>query len=72
MNNPEFSPGVLIASPSNPMEVTFDNVVVVNPPNKQWGKDYYKVENVNGIATGNTWPIPPGFKDQTNRRKKLE
>jgi len=37
---------------------------VNNPPSTwfgKWGSDYYKVENVQGIAKGNTWPVPPGF-----------
>ena len=49
------------------LNVTFDSVVVVNPPpNGTWGADYYVCEGVSGgVATGSTWPVPPCFEDQT-------
>jgi polygalacturonase len=67
INNPKGSPGVLLANTSVPMEnVVFDNVVVNNPGKKPWGDKYYHCENVNGVATGKTWPVPPCFHDLTS------
>ena len=55
-----------MASANATMEnVIFDNVVFTNPKKYEAWDDYYNVENVNGIATGNTYPIPHGFKNQT-------
>ena len=45
--------------------MTCDNVVVTNPGKSPWGDDYYKCENVDGVATGATWPVPPCFMDRT-------
>ena len=58
-----------MANKTTPMiNVIFDNVIVNNPPaDGTWGKNYYKVENVQGKATGKTWPIPPGFVDETDK-----
>eukprot|EP01062_Namystynia_karyoxenos_P010444 TRINITY_DN136_c0_g1_i3.p1 TRINITY_DN136_c0_g1~~TRINITY_DN136_c0_g1_i3.p1 ORF type:complete len:456 (+),score=169.32 TRINITY_DN136_c0_g1_i3:74-1369(+) len=71
VNNPKMSPGVLLADASNPMvNVVFDNVVINNPGDKPWGDDYYKCENVQGVATGTTNPVPPCFKDMTVNAKK--
>jgi len=68
VNNPKSSPGIIMANESNPMvNVTFDNVVVNNPGSKPWGNDWYKCVGVeSGVATGNTWPVPPCFKDETD------
>eukprot|EP01062_Namystynia_karyoxenos_P010445 TRINITY_DN136_c0_g1_i4.p1 TRINITY_DN136_c0_g1~~TRINITY_DN136_c0_g1_i4.p1 ORF type:complete len:328 (+),score=130.76 TRINITY_DN136_c0_g1_i4:410-1393(+) len=70
INNPKQSPGVIMANSTNPMRnVIFENVVVNNPGKRPWGDDYYKCENVEGVATGTTHPVPPCFKDLTVRRK---
>lgn len=49
------------------LNVTFDSVLVENPPpNGTWGTDYYVCEGISGgVATGSTWPVPPCFEDQT-------
>jgi hypothetical protein len=65
------SPGVLMATETMPMKnVTFDNVKFTNPGKKPFGSDYYKCENVEGVATGDTWPVPPCFEDQTTATLK--
>jgi polygalacturonase len=67
VNNPKSSPGVIIANDTSPMQgVTFDNVKINNPGMKPWGKEYYKCRGVaSGVATGDTWPVPPCFTDNT-------
>lgn len=71
--DPKDSPGVLLANSSSaPMRnVTFNSVVVVNPPAAgAWGTDYYACEGVaGGVATGATWPVPPCFENQTDSAK---
>jgi polygalacturonase len=68
INSPKKSAGVLIADVGTPMKnVVFDNVVVNNPAEKPWGKDGYLCENVDGVATGSTSPVPPCFKDLTDK-----
>jgi hypothetical protein len=63
VNSPKQSPGVLIADRSTPMQnVLFDNVKINNPGKNPWGKDFYKCQNVQGLATGTTDPVPPCFK----------
>ncbi len=66
INNTRNSPGVLLGNSSNPMKnVVFDNVVVTNAGDKPWGDAYYQpCEGIEGIAMGNTWPVPPCFKVQ--------
>lgn len=66
--NPKSSPGVLRANASCPMQnVSFHNVVVQGNANKQpWGDQHYDCENVQGVATGTTNPVPPCFKDDTD------
>ncbi|CAK0886840.1 unnamed protein product, partial [Prorocentrum cordatum] len=56
IRNPKMSPGVILASASSPMQnITFDNVVVENAPNKPF--DGYFCEGVqSGLATGTTSP----------------
>eukprot|EP00756_Hemistasia_phaeocysticola_P033207 Hpha_TRINITY_DN16453_c1_g13::TRINITY_DN16453_c1_g13_i1::g.161247::m.161247 len=67
INSPKKSPGVILASPANPMQnVVFDNVRVTNPGTKPWGDAFYKCENVNGIAIGGTDPVPPCFRNMTS------
>ena len=47
--------------------VSFHNVVVQGNANKQpWGDQHYDCENVQGVATGTTSPVPPCFKDDTD------
>jgi len=63
INNPKWSPGVLLGSHKFPMTgVVFEDVVVNNPGSYPWKDYYYKCENVEGIAIGRTWPVPPCFK----------
>lgn len=70
--NPKHSPGLIMANVTNPMKnVVFDSVKVVNPGQKPWGDKYYHCEGVQGVATGDTWPVPPCFEDRTNRAEKL-
>jgi len=65
VNNPKHSAGVLIAHPDFPMKnVVFDNVRVNNPSLTPFA-DHYHCENVQGVATGGTWPVPPCFRDET-------
>lgn len=66
ISKPKTSAGVIIGDPSNPIGVTFDNVRYVDPPdNGAFGKDYFYVNGVEGVATGDTWPLPPGFTNNT-------
>jgi hypothetical protein len=67
INKPDGSPGVILGNETSPMEnITFDGVVVREPGDSPWGDDYYKCEHVRGgVATGNTWPVPPCFEDLT-------
>ena len=66
VNNAKKSPGVILATSSVPMKnVTFEDVKFTNPGKRPFGSDYYKCENVNGVATGDTWPVPSCFEDQT-------
>lgn len=66
VNNPKYSPGVLMADPGSPMvDVVFDSVKVNNPGKNSWGRNY-KCENVqSGVAIGDTSPVPPCFQDHT-------
>jgi len=71
INSPKKSAGVLIANASTPMEnVVFDNVVVNNPGSKPWGEGYF-CKHVNGVATGNTYPVPACFMDKTTQVSAL-
>jgi len=73
INNPKWSPGVLLGSHKFPMTgVVFEDVVVNNPGSYPWKDDYYKCENVEGIAIGRTWPIPPCFKDANSDKHHEE
>jgi len=65
INNPKQGPGLIYGNETNPMQnIIFDNVVVNNPGKHPWGKNYF-CKNVQGVATGNTWPVPPCFEDRT-------
>jgi len=46
--------------------VVFDNVKVNNPGSHPFGKTYF-CENVHGVATGDTSPVPPCFEDRTSK-----
>ena len=66
--SPTRSPGVLLANESSPMRnVVFEDVVVTNPGSRPFGDAFYKCENVQGVATGTTHPVPPCFEDRTER-----
>merc|ERR1711957_491437 len=66
VDNSKGSPGVVLAGEQNPMQnVVFEDVRFNNPGSKPF-KDYYYCQNVYGVARGNTWPVPPCFKDETN------
>ena len=68
INQPKLSPGIMIGDASNPVHVTFDSVRFIDPPKDGAFKtDFFYVKGVNGVATGNTWPIPPGFANHTGR-----
>jgi hypothetical protein len=70
INNPKQDTSFIMANSTHPMEgVTFDNVVVNNPGTKA-GHNFWKYcEGVQGgVATGNTFPVPPCFKDNTTNR----
>lgn len=70
IRNPKMSPGVVLADPSQPMKnVVFDGVVVEGTMGSSpWGSAGYKCEGVEGVATGGTQPVPPCFKDATDRK----
>merc|ERR1712232_1008885 len=60
VNSPKLSAGVLMAHPDNPLKnLVFDNVRVNNPSSNPFGDDQYHCENVQGVATGGTSPVPP-------------
>lgn len=63
INKPAGSTGVILGSSQIPMEnITFDHVIVTNPP--VWPTvDYYVCTGVSsGVAVGGTSPVPPCFK----------
>jgi hypothetical protein len=73
VNNPQHSAGVLIAHPDYPMKnLVFDNVRVKNPGSSQFGDDQYHCENVQGVATGGTTPVPSCLRDETSARQVKE
>jgi len=60
--NPVLSTGVLLMNSSNPgTNFIWDNVYVHNISSFPEANGAYICENVQGIATGNTYPIPPCF-----------
>ena len=66
INKPKTSAGVINGDPSNPIAVTFDGVRFIDPPdNGAFGKGYFYVNGADGVATGDTWPLPPGFANRT-------
>ena len=72
INNPD-KIGVIMANGTNPMtNVTFDGVRFVNLTKKPSEYDYFACENVlNGVATGDTWPVPSCFSDETTNIKTI-
>ena len=67
INNPKQSAGVLLANQTSPMKnIVFDNVVVNNPASKPFADGYF-CENAQGVALGKTSPVPPCFKDMTDK-----
>jgi len=73
ISNP-YRVGVIMANEANPMDgVVFDGVKVVNYTKKASDYDYYACENVkNGVATGDTWPVPSCFQDKTTKRETIQ
>jgi len=65
INNPEGSPGLIFGNTSNPMTgVVFDNVIVNNAGTKPFGDTYF-CQDVEGISTGTTSPVPNCFATGT-------
>ena len=57
---------------SNPIRnLVFDNVVVTNPGSDPWGEKFYYCDGVEGIAEGNTVPVPPCFKEEQEEFEDL-
>ena len=77
LSSPSLPPLFLLSSPqaSSPMiNVTFDGVVVNNPSTKKtkWGTNYLCEGVKSGVATGTTSPVPPCFKDRTDKALAAE
>lgn len=66
VDNAKGSPGLVLAGSQNPMQgVVFEDVRFNNPGTSPWD-DFYYCKNVgDAVARGNTWPVPPCFKDET-------
>ena len=67
--NPKESPGLIYGNATSPMvNVTFNNVKCTpkDDTKKPWKDQFYYCKGVQGIATGNTNPIPPCFTNATN------
>merc|ERR1712217_529770 len=68
INSPRQSPGLIFGNETNPMkDIVFDSVRVNRPGSKPWGSNFYKCSNVQGVAQGSTWPVPPCFEDRTGQ-----
>jgi hypothetical protein len=66
ISKPSGSCGVINGDPANPINVTFDGVRFIDPKDDgAFGKDFFFAKGVNGVATGDTYPIPPGFENRT-------
>lgn len=66
ISKPSGSCGVIIGDPANPINVTFDGVRFIDPKDDgAFGKDFFFAKGVNGVAMGDTYPIPPGFENRT-------
>ena len=63
----EYGQGVILAADDTPMEnIIFHDVKVVDAKGDDFAK-YRSCEGVaSGIATGNTYPVPPCFEDKTD------
>ena len=63
----KYGQGVILAAEDTPMEnILFHDVRVVDAKGDDFAK-YTSCEGVlSGIATGNTYPVPPCFEDQTD------
>jgi len=65
----QFGQGVVLGNPVTPMKnVVFDGVRVINAENPDL-ESYYACEGVEGVALGDTYPVPACFEDQTTPRK---
>jgi len=66
--DPKFSygQGVIIGNPETPMKnIVFDGVRVLNATSPEL-ESYHTCEGVeSGVALGDTYPVPPCFKDET-------
>lgn len=64
--NPVLSSGVLLMNSSNPgTQFTWDNVYFHNISSFPEANGSYLCESVQGIATGNTYPVPPCFQNNS-------
>ena len=62
IRSPKQSPGLIYGNPKRPFEnVLFENVVVTDPGDRPWGRQFYKCAGVRGIANGSTSSAPPCF-----------
>jgi polygalacturonase len=63
IRSPKQSPGVILGSEKQPMRgLVFENVLVDDPGQWPWGKEYWWCQGVDmGVANGSTWPRPPCF-----------
>lgn len=72
ISKPKTSCGVMNGDPSNPINVTFDGVRFIDPvTDGAFGADCFYTQGVNGIAMGDTFPVPPGFENQTTAAPHL-
>ena len=68
VNKPKTSAGVIFGNFTNPIQnLTFDGVRFIDPvDNGAWGKDHFYCKGVeNGVAIGDTFPVPPCFANKT-------
>lgn len=72
IKSPKGSPGIIMADTAEGL--IFDGVKVIDPATTwdPWGPKgdaYYACQGVkSGVATGNTWPVPSCFKDETSHQ----
>jgi polygalacturonase len=73
ISNPK-NVGIIMGNETNPMvNVVFDGVKIVNVADPLIKYDYYKCEGVvNGVAIGDTNPVPECFEDQTTKSQILQ
>ena len=68
-DSPKTSAGVIFGNFTNPIQnLTFDGVRFIDPVNNgAWGKDHFYCKGVeNGVAIGDTFPVPPCFANKTH------